>query len=77
MMDCSEAIATMAPYLDRALSEAEIEEVRAHLSHCGCCGDAFRFEESILKFVRSGLKEEALPEGFEQRLQDLIRNCGD
>lgn len=77
MKDCREILEQMAPYLDRELSEAELSEVREHLAACECCAQAFRFEDSILRFVRRELVEEPLPEGFEKRLFQSIRECED
>ena len=42
----------MQPFLDGALSEAEVAEAEAHLGDCRWCAKRYRFEERLRHYVR-------------------------
>ena len=67
-LTCEEAIQRMASYVDRELSPEEQALVQAHLDHCECCTNAFRFENSILQFVKKNAQDVEVPEDFAAKL---------
>lgn len=67
-LTCEEAIQRMASYVDRDLSAEELELVQAHLDHCECCTNAFRFEDSILHFVKKNAKDVEVSDDFATKL---------
>jgi mycothiol system anti-sigma-R factor len=60
----------MQPYLDDALSDAEIAEAQAHLDRCGYCARRYRFEVHLRRFVRQAAVE-PMPPALKQRLLSL------
>jgi mycothiol system anti-sigma-R factor len=47
----------LQPFLDRELSEAERQEAERHLAECPSCAKAYRFEESLRRYVRKSCSE--------------------
>lgn len=73
-IDCEEALARLAAYLDDELEETSSAEVRRHLETCRSCYSRAEFERRLKERVRSDLKSEEVPAGFEERLRGLIRD---
>ena len=46
---CEEVI---QPFLDRDLTDAEMQEAERHLDKCAYCRKRYRFEESLRRYVR-------------------------
>lgn len=63
-MDCREVYDRIQDYLDRALSEDEIEAVEHHLGLCGHCADEYKFEGSVLRHIRRCCKDLDVPKGL-------------
>lgn len=47
----------MQPYLDRALTNAELAEAENHLDACSYCRKRYRFEASLRTYVRKSCAE--------------------
>ena len=69
---CEEAFRRLDDYLDRELSEREMVLVHEHLEICAGCAREFRFEESVLRGVRSKLRQIELPESLQARIQSVL-----
>lgn len=69
---CEEAFRRLDDYLDRELSAPEMELVREHLEICAGCAREFGFEESVLKGVRTRLRQIDLPPDLESRVLRLL-----
>jgi anti-sigma factor RsiW len=67
---CAKCEEVMQPYLDGALSDAEIAEAHWHLEQCRYCAKRYRFEQELRHFVRMAAVEEMAPE-LKQRLAAL------
>jgi mycothiol system anti-sigma-R factor len=67
---CAKCEEVMQPYLDGALSDAEIAEAQAHLDLCAYCAKRYRFEVELRRFVRQAAVEEMPPE-LKHRLAQL------
>ena len=65
---CEEAFRRLDDYLDRELSAQETELVREHLEICAGCAREFGFEESVLKGVRTRLRQIDLPADLQSRV---------
>lgn len=74
-LECEKALARMAGFLDRELSEVEMAQVERHLEECSWCKDAFRFEGSILTFVRRACDEEPVPADLEAKILSRLKEC--
>jgi RNA polymerase sigma-70 factor, ECF subfamily len=53
--NCEVAFRRLDNYVDRELSAAEMDLVKAHLAVCALCTSEFAFEESLIKGVRDKL----------------------
>ncbi len=59
---CDKCEQMMQPYLDRYLTDAEIEEAEEHLDGCEYCRKRYRFEVEFRRFVRQAVAEPMPPE---------------
>ena len=69
---CEEAFSRLDDYLDRELSPEETTLVHEHLEICAGCAREFTFEESVLRGVRSKLRQIELPESLQARIQSVL-----
>jgi anti-sigma factor (TIGR02949 family) len=67
---CEKCEEMMQPYLDRALTDAEVAEAEMHLSGCDWCARRYRFEVSLRQYVRQAVSE-PMPPQLKQRLAAL------
>ncbi len=68
MIDCRMTLERLYPYLDRELSEAEIEEVRAHLDLCPPCAKHFEFESGMIRVVGDACRKTEAPPELKSRI---------
>jgi anti-sigma factor (TIGR02949 family) len=66
---CEEVFRRMDDFLDRELAANEIEHVRAHLETCAACASEYRFEDSLLRDIKSKLRRVAMPKELRERLE--------
>lgn len=59
----------MDEYLDRELAPQEVERVRVHLETCVACASEYRFEDTLLRDVRSKLRRVAMPADLRTRIE--------
>ena len=59
---CDKCEELMQPYLDGALSDAEVAEAQHHLDLCKWCAKRYRFEERLRHYVRVAVSEPMSPE---------------
>jgi mycothiol system anti-sigma-R factor len=71
---CAGAEHLMQPYLDRALTAAEVERIDEHLRSCEYCNERYVFERRLREVVKDCCCGEAAPDGFVERLRR--RCCG-
>ena len=69
---CEEAFRRLDDYLDRELSVDETTLVHEHLEICAGCAREFTFEESVLRGVRSKLRQIELPESLQARILSVL-----
>jgi anti-sigma factor (TIGR02949 family) len=74
---CEEAFRRLDDYLDRELSAGEMALVREHLEICVGCASEFRFEESVLRGVRTKLRQIDAPEDLQARVLRLLQAARD
>lgn len=72
-MNCTECLEKLHPYLDRELSDRELEEVRVHLDDCGGCEASFVLESVFLDRLKGSATSDVCPEGIRERLILRIR----
>jgi anti-sigma factor RsiW len=59
---CDRCEEMMQPYLDGALSDAEVAEAQKHLALCNWCAKRYHFEERLRRYVRVAVSEPMSPE---------------
>ncbi len=71
-IDCLEAIESLYAWLDGELDDTGSAEIEHHLEHCRSCYSRVEMEKVLTERVRKS-SQEAPPEDFKNRLQDLIK----
>jgi len=71
MINCTECVEKLYPYLDRQLSDEEIVEVQRHLERCPPCADHFRFEQGILTRIHQVCREVEVPPDLVERVRKM------
>lgn len=74
MLDCTDVVARLYPYLDRELTPEEIAAVQRHLSVCPPCRRWFRFEENILRYIGECGRRVRAPERLAERIRELSQS---
>lgn len=73
MSDCAEVAARLATFLDRELSDEEVQEVRHHLEACPGCLRHFRFEEQLRRLIRAQASAEQAPPSLRESVRECLR----
>ena len=68
---CEEAFRRLDDFLDRELSPTELGLIRDHLEICEACAREFTFEESIIRNVRTRLRNVQVPPELAARVSQL------
>ncbi len=70
---CYEVLARLQTFLDRELTEGEIETVRMHLDCCPPCKQVFRFEEHLRRLVKIRCLDEVCPRSLREQILARVR----
>jgi anti-sigma factor (TIGR02949 family) len=65
---CEEMLRRLDDYLDRELTPDEIQRVEEHLKDCEACIREFGFEASVVRAVRSKLRDVEVPDTLLDRV---------
>lgn len=68
---CFETLERLQTFLDRELSDGDVDTVRMHLDRCPPCKQVFRFEEHVRRLVKVGCMNDVCPTSL--RAQILAR----
>ena len=77
--DCTEAVASVYPFIDGALSEPLLEAMHVHLNACPPCSKAVQFQVGLKGFVQQSLQHQAdaeVPTGLSKRVFSRIFGDG-
>lgn len=74
---CHETFKQLDDFLDRELSDAEMEIVRKHLEECAHCACRFEFEGTVVMSVREKLARIDVPDDFKERVFQRLRTSDD
>ena len=66
--DCEEAFRRLDDFVDRELTEDEIDRVMKHLQICEACAEGFGFEGSLLREVREKINQVAIPPDLREKV---------
>lgn len=67
--DCDSTMDRLSRYLDRELSEPEMQQVQAHLEDCPPCEKMFDFQSELKRLVR----KECCGDDAPPRLREWVR----
>jgi anti-sigma factor (TIGR02949 family) len=67
---CEKCEEMMQDYLDRELTEAEMQQAESHLDTCSHCRRRYRFEVSLRRYIRTAASEQ-MPVELKQKLAAL------
>ena len=68
MINCTDCVRALNPYLDRELTDEDVVQVRSHLDSCPHCLHQFQFEESLRRLVRVRCQEQSAPESLRVKI---------
>ncbi len=71
-VNCGECAEKLDGFVDRELSESEVEAVRIHLERCPPCADHYRFQSSLKRLVHVCCCQESAPPAFREKLRQIL-----
>ena len=71
-MNCRECVDHLYEYLDRELTPAVEQEIRAHLEACPPCGEQHDFEAIFLRFLRARCAAHEAPPALRRRVLEQL-----
>ncbi len=71
-LSCQDVLRRLDDYLDRALTDAALRRVEAHLSDCVACAATVRFESTLIEGIRSRLRRIAVPPGLREAIHTRL-----
>ena len=74
--NCYETLARLQTFIDRELTEVEIETVRGHLDRCPPCKDVFRFEEHLRRLVKVRCLSDVCPQSLRDQILARVKKQG-
>ena len=74
---CEETFRRLDDYLDRTLTEHEVQKIEEHLERCVVCAGAFQFEEGVIAGVRAKLKRIELPTDLGDKIAAKLAEVDD
>ena len=71
-MNCKDCTEKLDRYVDRELTDREVEEVKRHLEECPPCEDLYRLQVHIRRVVKVCCDQGAAPEHLRSRLRQIL-----
>ena len=68
--DCEKCEQLLQGYLDRDLTDAEVDVAEGHLNACDYCKRRYRFEAHLRRYIRTSASER-MPAGLMAKLAEL------
>ncbi len=72
-MNCQNCIEKLELYVDRELSDQELQEVRHHLDDCPPCKDAFDLQVGVKRLVKVCCDQGEAPANLRAKLAEILR----
>ena len=69
---CEDTLRRLDDYLDRELSDAEMQMVREHLETCAACVREYAFEGAVLREMRAKLRHIAAPAELTEKVAAIL-----
>ena len=74
--NCYETLARLQTFMDRELTEIEIDTVRVHLDRCPPCQQVFRFEEHLRRLVKVRCMGDQCPQSLRDQILARVKKQG-
>ena len=71
-MTCRDCLEKLYPYLDRELSDAEVERVRVHLAECPPCQHLYELQAGLKRLVKVCCGQGSAPPELRQKLVQIL-----
>ena len=71
-MNCQDCLDKLDRYLDRELTDAEVEEVKRHLGDCPPCEDLYQLQVNLKRLVKVCCDQGTAPEHLRSRLRQIL-----
>jgi mycothiol system anti-sigma-R factor len=71
-MNCTRCLETLDTYVDRELTDAELDEVKRHLDHCPPCQDYYQVKEHVKRLVKVCCDQGTAPEHLRAKLRQIL-----
>jgi mycothiol system anti-sigma-R factor len=71
-MNCDGCLEKLERYVDRELSDQELEEVRGHLERCGPCQDRFQLQAGLKRLVKRCCDQGSAPQQLREKLAQIL-----
>lgn len=71
-MNCRDCLESLDTYLDRELTDAELAEVKRHLTDCPPCEDLYQLKAHVKRLVKVCCDEGQAPEHLRSKLRQIL-----
>jgi len=73
-LTCEETFRRLADYVDRELSDEQMDLVREHLETCAICTGIYQFESGTVLRVREKLQQIQAPQNLMEKISKSLSN---
>jgi anti-sigma factor (TIGR02949 family) len=71
-VNCRDCVDKLETYVDRELSEDEVESMMRHLAECPPCQDQYQFEAGLRRLVRVCCAQGEAPPELRAKLREIL-----
>ena len=71
-MNCRDCLENLDPYLDRELTDRELEEVKRHLADCPPCDDRYALRVGLKRLVKICCDQGQAPDSLRSKLRQIL-----
>lgn len=71
-MNCRECLDQLEQYVDRELSDAELEHMKRHFDDCPPCQDRYELQVNLKRVVRVCCEQEKAPPELREKLRQIL-----
>jgi mycothiol system anti-sigma-R factor len=71
-MNCTRCLETLDTYVDRELTDAELDEVKRHLADCPPCDDRYALKVHMKRLVKVCCDQGRAPAHLRSKLRQIL-----
>ena len=71
-MNCDGCLEKLGRYVDRELSDQELDEVRGHLERCPPCQHQFQLQDGLKRLVKRCCDQGTAPTQLREKLAQIL-----